>query len=65
MVEDHRHCIVCGKPTAPDVFFCSPSCEEIFKRGQRRAIRYRNLTLILFVVILVMFVAAYIIRAGP
>jgi predicted nucleic acid-binding Zn ribbon protein len=50
MVEDHKHCLVCGKPTDPDKNFCSTSCEELAKQQQKRASRSRLIMLILFIV---------------
>ncbi|MEM2874807.1 MAG: DUF2116 family Zn-ribbon domain-containing protein [Candidatus Hadarchaeales archaeon] len=64
MVEDHRHCVVCGKPTAPEKFFCSPSCEALFRQGQRRAVRYRNMMIVLLVVIFALLFVTYMLRAG-
>ncbi|MDI6643290.1 MAG: DUF2116 family Zn-ribbon domain-containing protein [Candidatus Hodarchaeaceae archaeon] len=60
MTEDHRHCIVCGKPTGPDKFFCSPSCEEIFKTQQKRMRRSRLIMLALFIA---MFIAILVMSA--
>jgi predicted nucleic acid-binding Zn ribbon protein len=59
MVEDHRHCIVCGKSVDTEKFFCSPSCEEIFKSQQKRLKRTRTFTLLFFLIVfmLVMFLA--------
>lgn len=51
MIEDHKHCIVCGKPTDPDKTVCSPSCEEILKQQQKRMNRSRLVMLIIFIVL--------------
>ncbi|MEM2877963.1 MAG: DUF2116 family Zn-ribbon domain-containing protein [Candidatus Hadarchaeales archaeon] len=64
MVEDHRHCIVCGKATSADKFFCSPSCEALFKQGQKRASRYRNLMMVIFFLIFALIMATYLMRSG-
>jgi len=56
VIEDHKHCIVCGKPTSPDKFFCSPSCEEIFKRQQKRMARSRMVMMILLAALFVLIV---------
>jgi predicted nucleic acid-binding Zn ribbon protein len=59
MVEDHRHCIVCGKSVDPEKFFCSPSCEELFKRQQGRLKKTRIFTMLFFIILFaaVMFLA--------
>ncbi len=49
MIEDHKHCIVCGKATGAETFFCSPSCEELFKNQRKRMARSRMLMLALFI----------------
>jgi len=51
VIEDHKHCIVCGKPTDPDKTVCSPSCEEILKQQQKRMNRSRLVMLIIFIVL--------------
>lgn len=61
MVEDHRHCVVCGKPTAPDHYLCSPSCEEIFKRQQRR---YQHIRLITMGMVVAVFLILLLLRSG-
>jgi len=53
MIEDHKHCIVCGKATGPDKFFCSPSCEEMFKKQQKRMARSRMIMMVLLAVVFV------------
>jgi predicted nucleic acid-binding Zn ribbon protein len=55
MVEDHRHCVVCGKPVEPDKFVCSPSCEEIIKKQQKSVARSRMIMLMLIFIIILMF----------
>jgi predicted nucleic acid-binding Zn ribbon protein len=41
MVEDHKHCIVCGRVVSPDKLFDSPECEERFRLQQKRVSRMR------------------------
>jgi predicted nucleic acid-binding Zn ribbon protein len=41
MVDDHKHCIVCGRVVTPDKLFDSPECEERFRLQQRRVSRMR------------------------
>ena len=56
MIEDHKHCIVCGKAIEPDKFFCSPSCEEMYKKQQKSMARSRTIMMVIFVVIIVVFI---------
>jgi len=53
MIEDHKHCIVCGKPVEMDKFFCSPSCEEMYKKRQKSMARSRTVMMVIFVVIFI------------
>lgn len=65
MIEDHKHCVVCGKPTEVTKTVCSPSCEEILRRQQKRMARSRMMMLIFFVVmILLIMVIPYLTGAG-
>ncbi len=50
MIEDHKHCVVCGKPTDPDKTICSPACEALTRQQQKKMSRSRNIMLILFIV---------------
>ena len=36
MIDDHKHCVVCGKPMDPDKTVCSPSCDELMKQQQKK-----------------------------
>ncbi|HID60272.1 MAG TPA: DUF2116 family Zn-ribbon domain-containing protein [Hadesarchaea archaeon] len=63
MIEDHKHCIVCGKATGADKFFCSPSCEDVFKKQQKRMARSRMVMLILFVALFVVIMVISSLRS--
>lgn len=54
MVEDHKHCIVCGKAISLDRFFCSQECEDRFKRQQRRMSRMRLYMMLIFFALLML-----------
>ena len=41
MVEDHKHCVVCGKAVSVDKLFCSQECEDRLKLQQKRVSRMR------------------------
>lgn len=64
MIEDHKHCIVCGKANEPDKFFCSPSCEEMFKKQQKKMARSRMLMLALFIVMFVVIMVVSSLRSA-
>jgi predicted nucleic acid-binding Zn ribbon protein len=46
-IVPHKHCIVCGKAVEPDKVYCSSSCEEDMKRGQRKQ---RNFMIVMMLV---------------
>jgi len=54
MVEDHRHCVVCGRPIPPDRYVCSPSCEEILRRRQKGYRRMQLYTIITFTALFIL-----------
>jgi predicted nucleic acid-binding Zn ribbon protein len=56
MIEDHKHCVVCGKATAPDKFFCSPSCEETYKKQQKSMARSRMIMMVFFVILFIVII---------
>ncbi len=56
MIEDHKHCAICGRPTDPDKTICSPSCEELARQQQNKMSRTRNIMLILFIVMFVIII---------
>lgn len=53
MVDDHRHCLGCGRAISRNEQFCSPECEQTFFASAQKE-RRRNLT---FLVILGMFLS--------
>ncbi len=54
MVEDHRHCPVCGKVVEKEKLFCSPPCEELFRTQQERMRRARLFSLLLILLLLIL-----------
>ncbi len=54
MPEDHRHCVVCGKAIEQDKYFCSLSCEDIFKKQRKRMARSRLIMMLIFVALFVL-----------
>ena len=53
-IPKHRHCIVCSTPISIEQQFCGLSCEDEFKRAERK----RKYT---FIVILAMFPILFLI----
>jgi|YelNatPaOPRAMG01_1025707.scaffolds.fasta_scaffold10290_9 predicted nucleic acid-binding Zn ribbon protein len=60
MVEDHRHCLMCGKAVEKEKLFCCPSCEELFRKQQERMRKARllSLSLLLFLLFLVLLLSS-------
>jgi len=54
MVEDHKHCVVCGKAVSPDKLFCSQECEDRLKQQQKRMSRMRMYMMLIFFVLLML-----------
>jgi len=57
LVDDHRHCLGCGRAISRKEQFCSADCEHAFISAARRE-RRRNLT---FLIALGMFVSLVLI----
>lgn len=64
MVEDHKHCVVCGKAVESDKFFCSPACEEVLKRSQKQASRMRLMMIGMFVALFVVLMVLSYVRGS-
>jgi len=64
MVEDHRHCIVCGKPVPPDKLVCSPACEEILRMQRKRYRRMQIYTMALFIVLFLVVLIVGVVRSA-
>jgi predicted nucleic acid-binding Zn ribbon protein len=64
MIEDHKHCIVCGKPVEMDKFVCSPSCEDILKQQQKRMARSRTIMMVLLIVVFIVIMVISSLRSA-
>jgi predicted nucleic acid-binding Zn ribbon protein len=62
MIEDHKHCIVCGKPVPMDQLVCSPSCDEILKKHQKSAARARTIMLVIIFVMIILIAVSAILK---
>ncbi len=65
MVEDHKHCVMCGKPTDPDKYICSPSCEELMKQQRKKMSRNRMFMMVFFVVMFVVIILLSLLGQRP
>lgn len=55
MVDQHKHCPMCGKPIPMDERFCSPKCEQIFAERQRKVMKTRRIMYIILAAILIIY----------
>ncbi|HML04636.1 MAG TPA: DUF2116 family Zn-ribbon domain-containing protein [Methanobacterium sp.] len=58
MVDQHKHCPMCGKPIPLDERFCSPKCEQTFTERQRKVAKTRKIiyiALAAFIIIYLVF----------
>ena len=62
MVEEHKHCIVCGKAVPSEKLFCSQECEDRFNLQQKRMGRMRLYTLLMFFALFMLIIVTSIIR---
>jgi len=58
VVEDHKHCVVCGRAVTSEKLLCSPACEEVFKKHQARLRRTRLMMLAMLIILFVVLVVA-------
>lgn len=55
MVDQHKHCPMCGTPIPMDERFCSPKCEQILAERQRRVARTRKIIYIAFAALIIIY----------
>ena len=55
-VPPHKHCPVCGISISASKDYCSPEHEQMDENAQKRMRNFRNLTLLLLVVTMVVLV---------
>ena len=63
MVEEHKHCIVCGKAVPPEKFFCSQECEDRLKLQQKRMSRMRLYTMLMFFALFMLIIITSLMRS--
>lgn len=64
-IVDHRHCRICGRAIPPDKELCSAECEQVQARVEARQRRMRNIMLIMYVAIFLIFFLLIIIGGRP
>jgi predicted nucleic acid-binding Zn ribbon protein len=63
MVDEHKHCIVCGRVVTSDKLVCSPECEERFKQQQKRVSRMRMYMMFMVAALFMLIILTTLIRA--
>jgi predicted nucleic acid-binding Zn ribbon protein len=63
MVEDHKHCVVCGKAVSPDKLFCSQECEERLKQQQKRMARMRLYMILMMTALFLLIIVTSLMRS--
>ncbi|OPX59492.1 MAG: hypothetical protein A4E25_00976 [Methanobacterium sp. PtaB.Bin024] len=55
MIEQHKHCPVCGTPIPMSEKFCSPKCEQIAITNQQKIKKSRRMLYILFAIFILVW----------
>jgi predicted nucleic acid-binding Zn ribbon protein len=58
----HKHCPICSIPIPMDKEFCSPACEEKYKKAARRQRYSFVITLLLFPIIFILLLLVNVFR---
>jgi predicted nucleic acid-binding Zn ribbon protein len=61
MVDQHKHCPMCGTPIPMNERFCSPKCEQIFAERQRKLARTRKIMFAGLAIVIIIYLL-YILR---
>jgi len=56
MIEQHKHCPMCGTPIPMSEKFCYPNCEEIARANQQKVQKTRKMLYILFAVFVLVWI---------
>ncbi|BDZ70618.1 DUF2116 family Zn-ribbon domain-containing protein [Methanobacterium petrolearium] len=56
MIEQHKHCPVCGTPIPMDERFCSPKCEQIAIANQQKVRKSRRMLYTLFAIFILVWI---------
>ncbi len=55
MVDQHKHCPICGKPIPMDERLCSPNCEKILVERQKKVAKTRKVIYIAFAALVIIY----------
>lgn len=56
MVDQHKHCPMCGTPIPMNERFCSPRCEQILAERQRKVAKTRKIIYLAFAALLIIYI---------
>ncbi len=56
MVDQHKHCPMCGTPIPMNERFCSPKCEQILAERQRKVAKTRKIIYLAFAALLIIYI---------
>jgi predicted nucleic acid-binding Zn ribbon protein len=55
MIEQHKHCPVCGAPMPLNEKYCSPNCEQLAIANQKKVQKTRKMLYVLFAVFILVW----------
>ncbi|CDG64483.1 MAG: hypothetical protein PWQ15_1913 [Methanobacterium sp.] len=55
MIEQHKHCPMCGKPIPLSERFCSPDCEQLALANQKKVQKTRKMLYALFAILILVW----------
>lgn len=61
MVDQHKHCPVCGTPIPMNERYCSPNCEKLVAERQQKIMRTRRIMYIGFAALIIIYLV-YVFR---
>lgn len=56
MIDQHRHCGICGTPIPMSERFCSPKCDQVFIENQKKILRTRKILYMAFAIFIVFWI---------
>jgi predicted nucleic acid-binding Zn ribbon protein len=62
MVDQHKHCPVCGTPIPMSERFCSPKCQQKLYERQRKVAKTRRIIYLAFAAIIIIYFLFVVLR---
>ncbi len=62
MVDQHKHCPMCGTPIPMDERFCSPRCEQIMAEIKRKVAKTRKIFYLAFAALIIIYIIFVVLR---